>query len=56
MKKIILIFIIFIIQFSNLVSKEPKLEKILSGLNGPWSLSFIDSSRILVTEKKGNFF
>ena len=32
MKKIILFLIIFIIQFSNLVSKEPKLEEILSGL------------------------
>ena len=56
MKKIFLIFIIFIILFSNSVSKEPKLEEILSGLKGPWSLSFIDSSRILVTEKQGNFF
>ena len=56
MKKIFLILIIFIIQFSSLVSKEPKLEEILSGLKGPWSLSFIDNSRILVTEKKGNFF
>ena len=56
MKKIFLIFIIFIIQFSSSVSKEPKLEEILSGLNGPWSLSFIDNSRILVTEKQGNFF
>ena len=56
MKKIFLIFIIFIIQFSNLVSKEPKLEEILSGLKGPWSLSFINKSKILVTEKQGNFF
>ena len=56
MKKIFLIFIIFIIQFSNSVSKEPKLEEILSGLKGPWSFSFIDNSRILITEKKGNFF
>ena len=55
MKKIILIFIIFIIQFSSLVSKEPKLEEILSGLTKPWSLSFIDKNRILVTEKQGNF-
>ena len=56
MKKIFLIFIIFIIQFSNLVSKEPKLEEILNGFKGPWSLSFIDNSKILVTEKQGNFF
>ena len=56
MKKIILFFIIFIIQFSSLVSKEPKLEEILSGLKGAWSLSFVDNSKILVTEKQGNFF
>ena len=31
MKKIFLILIIFIIQFSSLVSKEPKLEEILNG-------------------------
>jgi len=56
MKKIFLIFIIFVIQFSSLVSKEPKLEEILSGLERPWSLSFVDNSKILVTEKQGNFF
>ena len=52
MKKIFLIFIIFLIQFSDSGSKEPKLEEIFGGLKGPWSLSFIDNSRILVTEKQ----
>ncbi len=56
MKKIILVFILFTFQFSSLDTKEPKLEEILSGLNGPWSLSFIDENRILITEKPGNFF
>ena len=56
MKKLILLFVIFTFQFSNLFSKDPRLEEILSGLNGPWSLSFINESRILVTEKSGNLF
>ncbi len=56
MKKIIFYIIIFIFQFSSLVSKEPKLEEILSGLNAPWSLSFIDENKLLVTEKPGNIF
>ena len=56
MKKIFLLSIIFIFQFSISVTKEPKLEEVLSGLNGPWSISFIDDNRILITEKQGNFF
>ena len=56
MKKILLFSIIFIFQFASSLTKEPKLEKVLSGLNGPWSLSFIDESSVLITEKSGNFF
>ena len=56
MKKIILFFIIFTFQFSNLSSNEPKLEEIISGLKGPWSLTFINETRVLVTEKAGNIF
>ena len=56
MKKIILFSVIFIFQFSISVTKEPKLEEMFSGLNEPWSLSFIDENRILITEKQGNFF
>ena len=56
MKKIFLLSIIFIFQFSITVSKEPKLEEVLNGLKGPWSLSFIDNSSILITEKSGNIF
>ena len=54
MKKIILFFIIFTFQIFNLSCKEPRLEEIISGLNGPWSLTFINESRVLVTEKTGN--
>ena len=56
MKKIIVFFIILTFQFSNLSSNEPKLEEIISGLKGPWSLTFINETRVLVTEKTGNIF
>ena len=56
MKKIILFCIIFVFQFLSLATKETKLEEVINGLNGPWSLSFIDETRILITEKPGNFF
>ena len=56
MRKIILFSIILIFKFSNLAAKEPKLEEIISGLNSPWSFSFIDESRVLITEKSGKLF
>ena len=56
MKKILLLSIIFIFQFAISLTKEPTLEEILSGLNGPWSISFVDENSILITEKSGNFF
>ena len=50
------IFTIFIIlTFSkNLYSNEPKLEEIFKGLNSPWSLSFVSSDDIIITEKSGS--
>jgi len=54
MKKIILIFLIYFLQFLNLSSTEPKLEEIIKGLNNPWSLSFMTEEDILITEKSGN--
>jgi len=54
MKKITLILSIYLIQFLNLSSDEPKLEELIKGLNNPWSLSFITNKDILVTEKSGN--
>jgi aldose sugar dehydrogenase len=54
MKKIVLIFLIYLFQFINLSSNEYKLEELIEGLNSPWSLSFINDNDILVTEKSGN--
>jgi len=54
MKKIILIFLIYVNQCFNLSSDEPKLEEIIKGLNKPWSLSFMTDENILITEKSGN--
>jgi len=54
MKKIILIFLIYFLQFLNLSSNEHKLEEIIKGLNNPWSLSFMTEEDILITEKSGS--
>jgi len=54
MTKIILIFLIYLAQFLNLSSNEPKLEEVIKDLNNPWSLSFMTDKDILVTEKSGN--
>ena len=54
MKKIILIFLIYLTQFLNLSSNETKLEEIITGLNSPWSFSFMTDEDILVTEKSGS--
>jgi len=54
MKKIILIFLVYVSQFFNLNSNEPKLEEVIKNLNNPWSLSFMTHKDVLVTEKSGN--
>ena len=54
MRKIILFFFIYLIQFLNLSANEPKLEEIIKGLNSPWSFSFTSKDQILVTEKSGS--
>ena len=54
MKKVILIIYFFL--FSNLYGFELKLEKIVEGMDRPWSLSFINETSILYTEKKGKLF
>ena len=51
MKKIILI--IYSLSVANLFGFEAKLEKIVDGINKPWSLSFINKNSILFTEKNG---
>jgi aldose sugar dehydrogenase len=53
MKKIILVFLIYLAQFFNLSSSEPKLQELVKDLKSPWSLSFIDDENILITEKYG---
>jgi len=54
MKKIIFIKFFFLMQFLNLFSLEPKLNEIISNFNSPWSFTFIDDDRVLMTEKSGN--
>jgi len=54
MIKVILFFLIYLVQFSNLSSNEPKLEEVIKNLKNPWSLSFMTDEDILVTEKSGN--
>ena len=54
MKKIILVTFIFFIQSIQIPAYEPKLQKVVDGLDGPWSLSFINDYTVLVTEKSGD--
>ena len=56
MKKILIVFSIIFYLSSNVYAKEFKLEKIVDGLDEPWSLSFIDDKNILITEKPGKLF
>jgi len=55
MKKII-IFLLFYFTTLHLYASEIKLEKIVRGLNNPWSLSFIDNENIIFTEKSGKLY
>ena len=54
MRKIILIIFFFFIQILNIFSGEPNLKKVISDLDSPWSISFINKDKVLVTEKSGN--
>ena len=51
MRKVI---IIFLLSFTNLSANDFKLKRVISGFERPWSLTFIDSKNLLVTEKPGN--
>ncbi len=53
MKKIFFIFMLIFIQTFNLRSEDFALKEIISGLNSPWSLTFTEENKILVTEKSG---
>ena len=54
MKKIIIEFFIFITLPLQVLSNEPKLQSVINGLDSPWSISFVDENKALVTEKSGN--
>ena len=54
MKKLFIFLFFFI--FSNLYALEIKLEKIIDGMDKPWSLSFIDQENIIFTEKSGKLY
>ena len=54
MKKFASITFLILIYFLNLQASNLKLEEIINSLENPWSLTFVDDNRILVTEKTGN--
>ena len=54
MKKLFFTCLLFLFQIFQLFSSEPKLQEVFTGLDGPWSLSFINDNKVLVTEKSGN--
>ena len=55
MKKII-IFLLFYFSPIYLYASDIKFEKIVGGINNPWSLSFIDKENIIFTEKSGKLY
>ena len=54
MKKIVFTIFLFSIQTFQVLSNESKLQEIINGLDSPWSFSFINDSKALITEKSGN--
>ena len=54
MKKITLIALLFFFQAFNISANEPKLDQIINGLDNPWSLTFVNNDKMLITEKSGN--
>ena len=51
MKKLLIILILF---STNLNAGNFKLERIIKGLDSPWSLTFIDEQNLFITEKPGS--
>ena len=47
------ISIIFLFLTINLNASEYKLEKVISGLNKPWGMSFINDNELFLTQKSG---
>ena len=56
MKKVLIVFSIIFHISTNVYAQEFKLEKIVDGLDEPWSLSFIDKENMLITEKPGKLY
>ena len=54
MIKKVFISLIFLIQTVHLDSREPKLEEVISGMDSPWSFSFLSENKIIISEKPGN--
>ena len=54
MKK--LVIFLFFLTSSDIYASDINLEKIVGGLNKPWSLSFIDQQNIVFTEKPGKLY
>ena len=48
MKKVIIILFLLC---ANSNADTFKLERVIKGLDSPWSLSFIDNQNLLITEK-----
>jgi len=55
MKKIFISLLFYFISI-HLYASEINFEKVVSGLNEPWSLSFIDEEKIIFTEKSGKLY
>ena len=56
MRKVLIVFSIIFHISTNVYAQEFKLEKIVDGLDEPWSLSFIDKENMLITEKPGKLY
>jgi quinoprotein glucose dehydrogenase len=54
MKKITFIALLYFFQVLNIFANESKLDQIINGFDNPWSLTFLDNDRVLITEKSGN--
>ncbi len=52
MKRLLAIFLFLV---TNVSAEDFKLDKIIAGLERPWSLSFVDEQNVIITEKSGNF-
>jgi len=50
------IFLLFYFVSIHLYASEVKFEKVIDGLNNPWSLSFINKEKIILTEKSGKLY